>query len=233
MSEEKVSHSEQQARAQLDSIKLMVAGLQLDFDRLEELRDERDDFEGELEDVPDDFPVTVLDDDDEATERMTCGECGRSWDDAVVTSYTPAPSARCPFEAYHGKTSWAEENADDAEELADMEKLLAEFQTNCGRELTCEDDVRDAINEDPLDIQVRSDWVSLGDWPGEPSQFLILLCTGGPAVRIVGELSSGDPQRAWLEHQDWGTPWTELPNSEGDMDALLTYARCFCFEVDR
>lgn len=28
----------------------------------------------------------------------TCGECGRSWDDAVVTGWTPAPSARCPFE---------------------------------------------------------------------------------------------------------------------------------------
>ena len=28
----------------------------------------------------------------------TCGECGRSWDDSIVTSMTPAPSARCPFE---------------------------------------------------------------------------------------------------------------------------------------
>lgn len=31
----------------------------------------------------------------------TCGECGRSWDDAVVTGWTPAPSARCPFEYEH------------------------------------------------------------------------------------------------------------------------------------
>ena len=29
---------------------------------------------------------------------MTCGHCGRSWDDARVTSMTPVPSARCPFE---------------------------------------------------------------------------------------------------------------------------------------
>lgn len=39
--------------------------------------------------------------DDPAADRVTCGECGRSWDDAVVTSMTPAPSARCPFEAFH------------------------------------------------------------------------------------------------------------------------------------
>ena len=31
----------------------------------------------------------------------TCGTCGRSWDDSIVTSLTPAPSARCPFEYYH------------------------------------------------------------------------------------------------------------------------------------
>ncbi len=24
-----------------------------------------------------------------------------SWDDSIVTSWTPAPSARCPFEHYH------------------------------------------------------------------------------------------------------------------------------------
>jgi hypothetical protein len=31
----------------------------------------------------------------------TCGTCGRTWDDALVTGVTPAPSARCPFEAQH------------------------------------------------------------------------------------------------------------------------------------
>lgn len=31
----------------------------------------------------------------------TCGACGRSWDDALVTSLTPAPSGRCPFEYDH------------------------------------------------------------------------------------------------------------------------------------
>lgn len=31
----------------------------------------------------------------------TCGHCGLTWDDSISTSYTPAPSARCPFESFH------------------------------------------------------------------------------------------------------------------------------------
>lgn len=30
-----------------------------------------------------------------------CGECGRGWDDAVSTAWTPAPAGRCPFEYEH------------------------------------------------------------------------------------------------------------------------------------
>lgn len=31
----------------------------------------------------------------------TCGTCGRTWDDARITSFTPTPAGRCPFEAFH------------------------------------------------------------------------------------------------------------------------------------
>lgn len=31
----------------------------------------------------------------------TCGHCGRSWNDAAVSSVTPTPSGRCPFEHKH------------------------------------------------------------------------------------------------------------------------------------
>ena len=37
-----------------------------------------------------------------AGDLATCGTCGRSWDDGKVTSMTPAPSGRCPFEYQHG-----------------------------------------------------------------------------------------------------------------------------------
>lgn len=51
--------------------------------------------------IPEDFPVQPIGPDDYAEDRSTCGTCARSWDDAIVTSMTPAPSGRCPFEAFH------------------------------------------------------------------------------------------------------------------------------------
>lgn len=51
--------------------------------------------------VPADFPVQPLRQGQAARDKATCGTCGRSWDDSIPTTYTPAPSARCPFEAFH------------------------------------------------------------------------------------------------------------------------------------
>lgn len=51
--------------------------------------------------VPKDFPVQPLRDGEPAKDRVTCGTCGLSWDDAKVTAWTPAPAARCPFEYFH------------------------------------------------------------------------------------------------------------------------------------
>lgn len=33
---------------------------------------------------------------------MTCGDCGRSWNDAEPTGRTPVPAGRCPYEDIHG-----------------------------------------------------------------------------------------------------------------------------------
>jgi hypothetical protein len=62
---------------------------------------------GTIQGVPADFPVKVIAS-EEAQQRAvdgeciaTCEECGRAWDDDEPTSYTPAPSGRCPFEAFH------------------------------------------------------------------------------------------------------------------------------------
>jgi hypothetical protein len=40
-------------------------------------------------------------DGDPVVAMATCGACGRRWNDALITSMTPAPSARCPFEYDH------------------------------------------------------------------------------------------------------------------------------------
>lgn len=34
---------------------------------------------------------------------VTCGNCGKSWNDALITDRTPAPSARCPYEYIHAE----------------------------------------------------------------------------------------------------------------------------------
>ena len=153
----------EQAKAQYSSIKQMVAALEVDYARLEELKEE---FES---DMPED-----------------------------------------------DRAEWIKENC---VEFADLQSE-ADF---CA-------DVEDAmlqIQEDPLSVQVRSGWVDPGT-PMEAEEFEILLATGGPAVRIRGELDEhGEPCTARMEWQDWGTPWT--PWNGADEAVLLRYASNFYF----
>lgn len=95
-----------------------------------------------------------------------------------------------------------------------------------------EDDARQTIQEDALSVEVRSDWHTPGDSEdSKPTEFRILLCTGGPAVQIIGELNEHfEPDRARIQHQDWGTPWTEIFGLDASqVEALLTYCRQFYF----
>ena len=54
-----------------------------------------------VEKIPKDFPVQPLKPGEVAKDKATCGHCKLSWDDGKVTSWTPAPAARCPFEYFH------------------------------------------------------------------------------------------------------------------------------------
>ena len=85
------------------------------------------------------------------------------------------------------------------------------------------------IQEDALSVGVRSDWQS----PSEnltPSEYNILLCTGGPAVRIIGEIGEyQEPITAKIEYQDWFTSWEELNINSEDEESLLEYARQYIF----
>ena len=108
-----------------------------------------------------------------------------------------------------------------------------------------------AIHGDPLSVEVRGPWVPADRYHPQsndldtPAEYRILLCAGGPAVQIVGELSEhGEPETARMQVQDWFTPWTDfLPNDFQSVYAadesqtrrervegvLLAYARCFYF----
>ena len=88
-----------------------------------------------------------------------------------------------------------------------------------------------AITESPLEVAVRSDWHEPGISAKEAlaAEYKILLCAGGPAVRIIGTLGKYEPDSARIEYQDWGTPWTEYRMSHDDEQIVLEYARCFYF----
>jgi hypothetical protein len=145
-----------------ESIVKMVNALQCDYERLDELREERDGMDHE---------------------------------------------------------AWARVYPDDAEELAELE---AEAED-------CEDEeqARERIMEDPLSLEVRSDWHEPGSQT-DPCEFRLVLCTGGPAVQIAGELDqNSEPHRVCLQVQDWFTPWTDY--LDADSDVLFAYCSCFHF----
>ena len=91
------------------------------------------------------------------------------------------------------------------------------------------DGLEERAREWPLSILVRSDWVSPGSELA-PAEYEILLCTGGPAVRIRGDLSEhGVLTTARLEYQDWFTAWDRLAHSSGESEALLRFVSLFWF----
>lgn len=124
------------------------------------------------------------------------------------------------LEHVHGCITW-----DGCSDITDEE--LADADSRNSEEYHDEENALGRMQEDPLSIQVRSGWVNV-DEIHTPAEFEILLCTGGPAVRIIGELDESGPYRARLQYQDWGTPWTELLNPR-DMQALISYASNFYY----
>ena len=90
--------------------------------------------------------------------------------------------------------------------------------------------IQQQIDELPLSILVRDDWHE----PGIPSEtggeYEILLCTGGPAVRIFGPLDGyEEPADAFLQCQDWFTPWENVTLDCDTQLALQDFARNFYF----
>jgi hypothetical protein len=86
--------------------------------------------------------------------------------------------------------------------------------------------LRNAIEETPLEVSIREDWHAPGQ-KADSKEYIILLCTGGPAVRIHGELNEyNEPETAKIEYQDWFTEWQTL---DADEDILLQFASYFYF----
>lgn len=91
--------------------------------------------------------------------------------------------------------------------------------------------IEETMREAALSVEVRSDWHDPSCGPAIPEEFCILLSTGGPALRVMGELDEwAEPSRCWLEHQDWGTPWTQyFSRSAERATALRWFASLFYY----
>jgi len=95
------------------------------------------------------------------------------------------------------------------------------------------EDALEYIYELPLEICVRTGWEPVGG-PRKrlADEYYILLCSGGPAVRIWGELDDyGEPCTAVLEYQDWFTEWVPHTGGHQHKDELLEFARCFSYTM--
>jgi hypothetical protein len=120
-----------------------------------------------------------------------------------------------------------------ASSVANIREMVEALQA-AGDDDTKREDAETAIHEDALSVEVRSGWYSPGDTDAaKPAEYNILITTGGPAARIVGDLDQyGQPTNARFEYQDWFQPWTEVPLQSKDTDILLTYAQQFYFGED-
>lgn len=139
-----------------------------------------------------------------------------------------------PFNDQFGAQCWRDK-ADNQTWAGTAKDLCEEFgleQNDTQRE-----EAEQTIHEDALSVEVRTDWHTPGSHTAEdactPTEYRILLCTGGPAVQITGDLSGHcEPETATIQYQDWFTPWTEWRGEDVPEDAeeiLLEYARCFWF----
>lgn len=107
-------------------------------------------------------------------------------------------------------------------------KQLAEYR----KQYHDSEEARQSIQEGPLSVEVRGGWHTPGSQDDSGAyEYVILLGTGGPAVRIYGAIGQhNEPDNAELQYQDWFTPWEPLfIENADDRDALLTYAQQFYF----
>jgi hypothetical protein len=117
--------------------------------------------------------------------------------------------------------------------VACLEHAEACTDTSCGADCPHDvDEAREAIMEDALAVDVRTDWHSVGAVEAaKPTHYKILLCWGGPAVQIVGTLDGfNQPDSAALQYQDWFTEWMDYPLTDEEVETLMKYAQQFYFD---
>lgn len=125
--------------------------------------------------------------------------------------------------ALQNAKGWFEEIR-DAYRAAGDPKLLSNEQ----------EDIIERLREQALSVLVREPWHSPSEKMGAV-EYEILLTTGGPGLRVWGELDGyGEPASADLEMQDWGVPWRkawpwESTDEAEAKAAVMWFASLFWF----
>ena len=140
-------------------------------------------------------------------------------------------------------TQFKEENRarqQAAAQLASIEELVTCLEhaqecddAACGADCPHDEDTaREAITDDVLSVEVRTDWHTVGAVEAaKPTHYKILLCWGGPAVQIVGTLDAYNrPDSAKLQYQDWFTTWLDYPLTKAEVETVVKYAQQFYFD---
>lgn len=181
-------------------------------------------------DIPEDWPVRPA----RGENVTTCGTCGLSWDDSIVTEYTPAPSARCPFETFH-RSTWdlmirhrdarSEDlgrlyDATDATTVADILGDMDDDETDfadLGRDAQTFIKGLDALGVDTDDMDadtiVESAREAIDNYGLGVSMvhtIRVEISTGGPAEYLTADVDRG--RFGWeressvtFHYADWGT----------------------------
>ena len=120
--------------------------------------------------------------------------------------------------------------------IGDPDVLLDAIQSAILQGVFCPDGWeydREAIEEElremPLSVEVRSAWHTPGE-ESEPAEFCISLTTGGPAVRIVGDIDlEGRPYHPRVQCADWHKSWQNAPLDRAEREAINEFCELFTF----
>lgn len=235
--------AQDQACAQVESICAMVAAMDVDYDRLQELREKSEsghyvagwNMPGYM---PDSEPSAF---DDVESAREYLAECMR--DDSATLDPREFPEdgktaadletaadnlAASDFEEYGetiGRYHYFITHIPGKLADTDEQKELEELESAAG-DCESQEEAQTRIEEDPLSVEIRSDWCT----PGEEmtaGEFRILLCTGGPHVELVGDLDDyQQPSRVRVLFKDWGESGELF---DFDRETVLRYCQQFYF----
>lgn len=124
--------------------------------------------------------------------------------------------------------AWAETIHEAMTAFQALDHGEAETVTFEGYKYDSADALRERIEEMPLSIQVRDGWRSPDAESDGAEEFEILLSTGGPALRIFGDIGDSFHTLQW---QDWGTPWTDYRDTTAEQDeAISEFVNFFCLD---